>query len=83
MENQKHQNNYGQIGNSARSLHDRAHENGPPQSKAVIACCWVALVATIACNALFESMKLGGVTSAEVSNEVFAWFAPAGYVFAI
>lgn len=83
MDNWKHQNDFGQVDGGARSLHDKAHENGPPQSKTIIACCWIALAATIACNALFESMKLGGVTSAEVSNEVFAWFAPAGYVFAI
>ena len=35
MENRKYQNNNGQIGGSARSLHDKAHENGPPQSKAI------------------------------------------------
>ena len=45
--------------------------------------CWVALVATMACNFLFEFLKLGGVTTAEVSNQVFAWFTPAGYVFSI
>ncbi|MEG1831613.1 MAG: TspO/MBR family protein [Raoultibacter sp.] len=44
---------------------------------------WVAFVAMVVCNALFEILKLGGVTSADVSNEVFAWFAPAGYVFSI
>lgn len=48
-----------------------------------IVACWVALVATIVCNGLFEFFRLGGVTSAEVSNQVFAWFTPAGYVFSI
>lgn len=43
----------------------------------------VTLVALIAFNALSEAMRLGGVTAADVSNEVFVWFAPAGYVFAI
>ncbi len=66
-----------------KALQSEERETGPPQSKVVLALCWVALIAMIVCNALFESMKLGGVTSAEVSNEVFAWFAPAGYVFAI
>lgn len=67
----------------AAAKHGGATSTGPPQSKAALALVWVALVATIACNGLFEWMRLGGVTSAEVSNEVFAWFAPAGYVFAI
>ena len=48
-----------------------------------IVLCWVALAATMACNFLFEFLKLGGVTTAEVSNQVFAWFTPAGYVFSI
>ena len=48
-----------------------------------IIACWIALVATIVCNGLFEALRLGGVTSSEVSNQVFAWFTPAGYVFSI
>ncbi len=44
---------------------------------------WVAYVAMVACNFAFESLRLGGVTTAEVSNQVFVWFAPAGYAFAI
>ncbi|MEG0070396.1 MAG: TspO/MBR family protein [Raoultibacter sp.] len=44
---------------------------------------WVAFAAMVACNALFEALKLGGVTSADVSNAVFTWFTPAGYVFSI
>ena len=43
----------------------------------------VGYIALIAANALGELFKFGGVTSAEVSNEVFAWFAPSGYVFTI
>lgn len=44
---------------------------------------WVAYVAMVACNIAFESGRLGGVTSAEVANEMFVWFMPEGYVFAI
>ena len=44
---------------------------------------WIALAATIGLNALFEITRLGGVTSADVSDQVFTWFTPAGYVFAI
>ena len=47
----------------------------------------VVLVASyiilVAANILGEVLKFGGVTAADVSNEVFAWFAPAGYVFSI
>lgn len=44
---------------------------------------WVAFVAMIACNFAFEALPLGGLTTAEVSNQVFVWFTPAGYAFAI
>lgn len=44
---------------------------------------WAAYVVTVACNIAFEAGRLGGVTSGEVANEVFVWFMPAGYVFAI
>lgn len=54
-----------------------------PPTRTSIVICWIALVATIACNGLFEYFRLGGVTSAEVSNQVFTWFMPAGYVFSI
>lgn len=40
-------------------------------------------VAMVAANMLGEIFRFGGVTAADVSNEVFVWFAPAGYVFAI
>lgn len=43
----------------------------------------VSFVVLVAANALGEIFKFGGVTAADVSNEVFAWFAPAGYVFSI
>lgn len=56
--------------------------NGSTKTGGIIAC-WAALVATIVCNGLFEALRLGGVTSSEVSNQVFAWFTPAGYVFSI
>lgn len=44
---------------------------------------WAAYAAMVACNVLFEVFALGGTTAAEVSNEVLAWFTPAGYVFSI
>ena len=44
---------------------------------------WVAYAATVACNIAFEAGRLGGATSGEVANEMFVWFMPAGYVFAI
>lgn len=43
----------------------------------------VSYIVLIAANALGEILRFGGTTSASVSNEVFAWFAPAGYVFMI
>lgn len=48
-----------------------------------IAACWVAFAATVICNVSFELLRLGGTTSAEVSDQVFAWFTPAGYAFSI
>ena len=57
--------------------------NKGPSSAITLVICWLALAATIACNGLFEYFKLGGTTSAEVSNQVFTWFMPAGYVFSI
>lgn len=44
---------------------------------------WVAYMLTVLCNAAFEVGRLGGVTSADVAYEVYAWFVPAGYVFSI
>lgn len=44
---------------------------------------WVAYVAMVTCNVLFEALRFGGTTAAEVSASVFAWFTSAGYVFAI
>lgn len=44
---------------------------------------WIAYLGMVVCNILFEVLRLGGVTSAEVSNQIFAWFTPAGYVFSI
>lgn len=57
--------------------------DGTHAAKTNIVLVWVAYAITIACNAAFEVFALGGTTSAEVSGEVFAWFTPAGYVFAI
>ena len=48
-----------------------------------LAVMWIAFAVMVACNVLFEALRLGGTTSAEVSGAVFAWFTPAGYVFAI
>lgn len=44
---------------------------------------WASFIAMVACNFAFETLKLGGTTTAEVSNQVFVWFTPAGYAFAI
>lgn len=46
----------------------------------VLAASYVVLIAA---NVLGEALRFGGVTAGDVSNEVFAWFAPAGYVFSI
>lgn len=43
----------------------------------------VTYLALVAFNAMSEIFRLGGVTAGDVSNEVFTWFAPAGYVFSI
>lgn len=43
----------------------------------------ISYIVLVAFNALSEALELGGVTAGDVSNEVFAWFAPAGYVFSI
>ena len=51
-------------------------------SRSILAC-WISFAAMIFLNVLFEALPLGGVTTADVSNEVFAWFAPAGCVFMI
>ncbi|MDO4290110.1 MAG: TspO/MBR family protein [Eggerthellaceae bacterium] len=52
-------------------------------ARSYLAAMWVAFAAMVVCNVLFELLRLGGTTSAEVSGAVFAWFTPAGYVFAI
>lgn len=44
---------------------------------------WIAYAVTLICNAAFEIGQLGGTTSAMVSNQVYTWFTPAGYVFSI
>lgn len=43
----------------------------------------ITYLALVAFNAMSEIFRLGGVTAGDVSNEVFTWFAPAGYVFSI
>lgn len=43
----------------------------------------VGLVAMVAVNVLVEALRFGGVTAGEVADEVFTWFAPAGYAFGI
>lgn len=63
----------------AREAAEQAKE-APP---AGIVVSWIAFAATIICNVSFELLRLGGTTSAEVSNQVFAWFTPAGYAFSI
>lgn len=44
---------------------------------------WVSYVAMVVINVSFEAFRFAGTTSAEVSNQVFAWFTPAGYAFSI
>lgn len=44
---------------------------------------WAVFALTLICNAAFELGQLGGVTSASVAYDVYTWFTPAGYVFAI
>lgn len=63
----------------ARETVEQAKE-APPVG---IVASWIAFAATIICNVSFELLRLGGTTSAEVSNQVFAWFTPAGYAFSI
>lgn len=44
---------------------------------------WVSYIAMVVINVSFEAFRFAGVTSSEVSNQVFAWFTPAGYAFSI
>ena len=62
---------------------DRSGTQGKAATRMNIAVVWIAYAIMVACNAGFEIFALGGTTSAEVSNAVFAWFTPAGYVFSI
>lgn len=62
----------------------REHVNEGARSQisqtAVLWICWAIMVAF---NAYSELGRLAGTTTGEVSNREFAWFTPAGYVFAI
>ncbi|MFT8704199.1 TspO/MBR family protein [Bifidobacterium aquikefiricola] len=44
---------------------------------------WISWAIMVAFNAYAELARLGGTTTGEISNREFAWFTPAGYVFAI
>ncbi|MFT8358442.1 TspO/MBR family protein [Bifidobacterium aquikefiri] len=44
---------------------------------------WISWAIMVAFNAYSELARLGGTTTGEISNREFAWFTPAGYVFAI
>lgn len=44
---------------------------------------WVSYALMVIINVSFEALRFGGTTSSEVSNQVFAWFTPAGYAFSI
>ena len=44
---------------------------------------WASYAAMVLCNGLFETLRLAGTTANQVANEVFVWFMPAGYAFAI
>ena len=43
----------------------------------------LAVIATLIVNALANSLPLGGVTTAQVSDQFQVYFVPAGYVFSI
>ncbi|MCI1220097.1 MAG: hypothetical protein LKF99_06160 [Bifidobacterium sp.] len=51
------------------------------QTEAIIL--WAAWTLTLAFNVFAQIGKLGGVSTADISNEVSSWFTPAGYAFAI
>lgn len=65
---------------NARS--DRKVERGGYLSVETITL-WVVYALTLIGNAVIEGGQVGGTTSATVAYGVFAWFTPAGYVFAI
>ena len=44
---------------------------------------WASYAVMVLCNGLFETLHLAGTTANQVANEVFVWFMPAGYAFAI
>lgn len=44
---------------------------------------WATYTLMVIINVSFEALRFAGTTSSEVSDQVFAWFTPAGYVFSI
>lgn len=44
---------------------------------------WIVYALTLIGNAVIEGGRVGGTTSADIAYDVFTWFTPAGYVFAI
>lgn len=44
---------------------------------------WIVYALTLLGNMIIEAGQVGGTTSATVAYGVYAWFTPAGYVFAI
>lgn len=70
------------TGTSSKKL-DRLRGQEKRPKPLALGIAWAAYVGTVACNMAFEMLKLGGTTSEQVSNEVFSWFTPAGYVFSI
>lgn len=58
---------------------DMKHLKKPTEAIVLV----ISYVVLIAANMLGEAFRFVGVTAGDISNEVFAWFAPAGYVFAI
>lgn len=44
---------------------------------------WLAYVFTLVGNAIIEAGRVGGVGSADIAYDVYTWFTPAGYAFAI
>ena len=65
---------------------DRKADEGAKNHRSIplmLAVGWVSYAAMVAINLCFEALRFGGITSAEVSDQVFAWFTPAGYAFSI
>lgn len=72
------ENHTAQVGNKAKES-TWSSRGIPP----LLVAAWVSYALMVIINISFEALRFGGTTSAEVSNQVFAWFTPAGYAFSI